>query len=105
MSEMNVSTQSSRQILVGCFILCGASFSLGVLWAKRRKSEKHKGGSESKLRPISEAIGSPPLVARVGRAKELLIKKIARETAELQKQLTVSGVGSIINMSQVYFFE
>jgi aspartate/methionine/tyrosine aminotransferase len=46
------------------------------------------------------APGLPKVLARVRDAKELMIKKITRETAVLQQMLAVSGDAIIINMSQ-----
>lgn len=50
------------------------------------------------------AVGAPKVVAHVGKAKDLLIKKIARETAGLQRDLeansAANGGARLVNMSQ-----
>jgi hypothetical protein len=88
---------------------CSFFCALGVWWAGRTK--KSMNGRQDKDAMIEEVPQSnssisswaPKVVARVADTEELLIKKIARETSEIQRKLETSGQGSLINMSQVKF--
>lgn len=80
-------------------------FLRAFMWVRTLQTScrtmSHVTSTAALLPPMARVpAGTPKIVARVRKAKELLIKHIARETAALQQKLAVSGDAIIIDMSQ-----
>jgi len=83
------------------------AFAIGAHIGARARahSASSSASSSSSAAPLPLlAEGAPKVVSHVGKAKDLLIKKIARETAALQRDLdansATNGGARLVNMSQ-----